>query len=81
VGRFPWEEVARASINMKSARIGLVRSVNWDHGTRMDHIVPAPTTYSVTQVGYNIMLLCILELCQTLYSRYRNVVLGGHADE
>jgi hypothetical protein len=38
-------------------RIGLVKSVDCEHETGMDHIAPAPTTYLVTQVGYNPMLV------------------------
>jgi hypothetical protein len=42
----------RLHINIQLVQIGLVRSVDWERGTRMDHIVPARTTYPVTQVGY-----------------------------
>jgi hypothetical protein len=40
------------SINIHLARVGLVISVNREHGTGMEHIEPAPATHPVTQVGY-----------------------------
>jgi hypothetical protein len=42
-GRFLWEEVVKASINIQMVRIGLVISVDWEQGTGMDYIAPAPT--------------------------------------
>jgi hypothetical protein len=60
-GRFLWKEVVKASINIQMVRIRLVISVDWEQGTGMDHIAPAPTAYPVTQEGYNTVLcfLCI----------------------
>jgi hypothetical protein len=56
-GRIPMGRNGVASINIQLARIGLVISVEWEHGTgRMDHILPTPTAYPMTQVGQNIML-------------------------
>ncbi len=46
----------KASINIQLVRIGLVMSVDWEHGTGMDNIAPAPTTYPSTQVSYYTML-------------------------
>jgi hypothetical protein len=54
-GTFSWEEMVKASIKIwlvRIGRIGLVISVDWEHGTRIDHIAPAPTTYPVTEVGH-----------------------------
>jgi hypothetical protein len=34
-----------------------VISLDWEHGTRMDNSAPAPNTYSMSQVGYNTMLV------------------------
>ncbi len=56
MGRLPWEEKAKVSRNIQLMRIGLVTSKDWEHGIRMDHTAPVPTTYPVTQVGYNTML-------------------------
>ncbi len=36
---FPWEEAVRASRNIQLIRVGLVMSIDQEHGTRMDHIV------------------------------------------
>ncbi len=52
MGRFPWEEMVKVSVNIQLVRIGLVTSVDWEHGTTMDCITPAPTKYPLTQVGY-----------------------------
>jgi hypothetical protein len=52
MGRFPCKEAVKASINIQLMRIGLVISVDWEHGTGMDHIAPSPTAYHVTQVGH-----------------------------
>jgi hypothetical protein len=57
--RFPWEETVKASINIRLVRIGLVISVDWEHGTGMDHIAPAPTTYPMIYVSHITMLACI----------------------
>ncbi len=46
----------KASINTQPMRNGLVGSVDCEHGTRMDLIVPAPITHPVTLVGHNIVL-------------------------
>ncbi len=55
--RFPWEETVKQSINIQLVRNGLVILVDCSKlGVRMDHIVPASTTYPVTQVGYITML-------------------------
>ncbi len=50
-GSFPWEKAVRAPINTRLVRVGLVISVDREHGTWMDHIAYAPATHSVTQVG------------------------------
>jgi hypothetical protein len=50
----------KASINNELVRIGLVRSVDRELGTRIDHIAPTPTTYPI-----------VLDLV----SQVRNVVL------
>ncbi len=42
----------KAPINIRLARIGLGISDDLEHGTRMDHVVPAPTTYPVTLFGH-----------------------------
>jgi hypothetical protein len=44
------------SINIQLVRIGLVISVGWEHGTKVDNIAPEPTPYHMSQVGYNTML-------------------------
>jgi hypothetical protein len=56
MGGFPWEETVKASLNIQLVSIGLVKSVDWEHGTGMDHIAPASPTYPLTQVGYTTML-------------------------
>jgi hypothetical protein len=45
-----------------------VRSVDWEHGTRIDQISPAPTTYPKTQVGYDTVLVMCKEneCCQSI---------------
>jgi hypothetical protein len=43
--RFPWEQKVMASINIQLVRIKLVRLVDRKHGTGIEHIVPATTTY------------------------------------
>jgi hypothetical protein len=45
-----------------------VRSVDREHGTRMDHIAPAPTTFPVIQVGYDTVLVTCKEneRCQSI---------------
>ncbi len=42
-GRFPWNETVKVSINIWLVRIGLVISVDWEHGTGMDYTTPART--------------------------------------
>ncbi len=55
--RIPMGGNGVASLNIQLARIGLVISVEWEHGTGgMDHIAPTPTTNPMTQVGQNIVL-------------------------
>jgi hypothetical protein len=56
MGRVPLGEVVKASINIQLVRIGLVISVDREHGTRMDLIPLAPTTYPVTDVRHNTVL-------------------------
>ncbi len=46
---FPQEEMAKASIDTQAVSIGLVRSVDSEHGTRMDFIVPC--TYHSSELG------------------------------
>jgi hypothetical protein len=45
----------KAFRNIQLVRIGLVILVDWEHETGINHIAPVPTTYPVTQVGYNTM--------------------------
>jgi hypothetical protein len=40
------------NINIRLARIGLEISVDWEHDTRIDHVMPAHITYPVTQFGH-----------------------------
>jgi hypothetical protein len=67
-----WAEPIRgtvtASINIELVRIGLVRSVDWKLGTGIDHIAPAPTTYPMTQVGYDTVFAMYKESehCQSI---------------
>ncbi len=56
--------MVKASINIQPVRTGLVRSVDCEHKSRMDLLVPVPTTHLVTGIGHNIMLAFIRE--QTL---------------
>jgi hypothetical protein len=49
--------MVKASINIEPVRIGLARSVNCEHGSRMDLFAPAPTIHLVGQAGYNVMLV------------------------
>ncbi len=44
-------EAVRASINTQLVRVGLVISVDLEHGTGMDHMKSAPATHPVTQVS------------------------------
>jgi hypothetical protein len=48
--------MVKASINIQLLRIGLLISVDREHGTRMDLIPPAPTTYPVTDVRHDTVL-------------------------
>ncbi len=43
----------KASINIQLVKIGLVISVDWEY----DHITPTTNAYTVTQVGYNTVLV------------------------
>jgi hypothetical protein len=40
----PMGEAMRAPRNIQLVRVGLVISVDWEHGTGVDHIVKAPAT-------------------------------------
>jgi hypothetical protein len=55
---FPWEEAVRVSINIWLVRVGLVISVDQEHGTEMDHITSVTATHLVTQVGYIVAYKC-----------------------
>jgi hypothetical protein len=55
-GRFPWEELVRASITIQLVNIGLVISVDLEHDTGIDNIAPSPTTFPVTEVGQTTVL-------------------------
>jgi hypothetical protein len=59
--QIPMGENDNCVYNIQLARIGLVRSVEWEHGAGMDHIESARTTYPVTQVGYDTMLVMYTE--------------------
>ncbi len=48
----------KESINNELVGIWLARLVDCEHGSKIDLFEPAPTTHLVTQVGYNVMLLC-----------------------
>jgi hypothetical protein len=48
--------MVKASINIQLLRIGLLISVDREHGARMDLIPPAPTTYPVTDVCHDTVL-------------------------
>ncbi len=39
--------------NIQLVRIGLVSKVDWEHGSKVDNIASVPTTYPMTQAGYN----------------------------
>jgi hypothetical protein len=41
---FSWEKAVRASIIIWLVRVGLVISVDREHGTGMDHIASAPAS-------------------------------------
>jgi hypothetical protein len=41
----------KASTNTLTGKVGLVKSVGYKHGDRMDQFAPAPATCSVAQVG------------------------------
>jgi hypothetical protein len=58
MGRFPWEETLKASVNIQLVRIGLVTPVNREHGIGLNHIAPAHTTYSIPpdSRGYDAVL-------------------------
>ncbi len=45
----------KVSLDIGLVRNGLVISVDWEHGTGMDHTAPATST-PVTQVGHTTML-------------------------
>ncbi len=67
IGRFPWGETD-ASRNIQLVKIGLVRSVEWERGTGMDHISPALPHTPWFQVGYD--TVCAMykknEHCQSI---------------
>jgi hypothetical protein len=46
----------RASRNIELVRIGLVRSVDFEHESKMDLFTSSTTTHPVNQVGYNVIL-------------------------
>ncbi len=50
-GVIPVGRTVKASTNIQLERIALVKSVNCEHGDRMDQFAPAPATCPVTQVG------------------------------
>jgi hypothetical protein len=47
----------RGSINIWLVRVGIVVSVDREHGTGVDHITSALATHSVTQVDYVAVLI------------------------
>jgi hypothetical protein len=49
----------RAFIKTRLVRIGLVISVDQDHGTRMGHIASSPATDPVTHVGYTSVIVVV----------------------
>ncbi len=53
---FLFEEAERASINIWLVWVGLVISVDREHGI-MDHIASAPATHPMAQVGYIAVLI------------------------
>jgi hypothetical protein len=57
--RISREETVTASINIQLVRIGLVISVDWQHGTGMNHIAPASTACPMAQVGHTTMLVIV----------------------
>jgi hypothetical protein len=67
-----------ASINIQLVSIGLVRSVDWEQGSGMDHILPVPTTYPMTQVVYDIVLVMCKEneYCQSINVSINNDAKG-----
>jgi hypothetical protein len=59
-----------ASINTQLVRNGLVISVDWEHGTRMEYIAPASATHPMTQVGYLAIQYMYLQLNTDLITTY-----------
>ncbi len=47
---------SEGSIKIQLVRIGLVISLDWEHGTEGANIAPEHTTYHMSQVGYNTIL-------------------------
>jgi hypothetical protein len=54
---FPWETAGRLSISILLGRVGLVISVDQEHGTGMDHITSTATTHPMTPVFYTAFLV------------------------
>ncbi len=50
----------RVSINILLVRVGLVISVDREHGTELNHIASVTATHPVTQVGYIVAYKCRL---------------------
>jgi hypothetical protein len=63
-GGFPWEEAVKVSLNIQLMRIELMISEDWEHGTKMDHIMSAPTTQPVNQVG-NTAISCRIKIIKS----------------
>jgi hypothetical protein len=49
---FWWKEVVRVTINIELVRVGLVISVDQEHGTGVNHIVSVAATNPGIQVCY-----------------------------
>ncbi len=51
----------RAFINIEVVRVGLARSVDHERGSRIDLLMPAPTTHPVTHYNNMLYLTCTRE--------------------
>jgi hypothetical protein len=73
VGSLPLVEMVRASINTQPVGNGPAGSVDCTQGTRMDLIVPAPTTHPRSRVGHDILcLVCTRNEHKQPISVYKN---------
>jgi hypothetical protein len=55
----------RMSVNIEPVRTGLARSVDYKYGSGMDLFAPGPTTHSMTQVDYKVMLAMCKRIIST----------------